>query len=132
MTSYIDVVAHRYIFKKQKPMIPLKLKLLLDTSPEVRELMRRQCPWCGKKFKSRHALLRHLSPNGYALHRRTRGCVFMYMQLLTRITNMYKILRFDIVFKAYSRTRKYYVRSVGHYFRTLEEAFEEWLRCTTS
>ena len=125
----IDILTHRYIFKKQKPKIPKKLMLILDRCPEVKLLMDKTCPWCGKKFSGRRGLLRHLDPNGNIMYRNINKCSLMYMQLLTHINNIYYEIRFDIDNKNKTNTTsKYYVRGINYYFTSLDEAVDAWFK----
>jgi len=127
VTSYTDLIIHRYIFRlRRKPKIPTLLKLILDKTTEAKLLMSRKCPWCAEDFKTIRKLQKHLCPNGYIIRKRISNCPFMYMQLLTNIMNTYNKLKYDIEYKGYNTNKQYYVRSLGQYFRTLEEAFEAW------
>jgi hypothetical protein len=127
VTSYIDIVIHRYLFRKNKPVIPPKLKLILSKTPEVQKLMNKECPWCGRKFKSRRNLSIHLKANGHNVSE----CSLMYMQLLNNIASTYNKVKYEVIRKRDIKSRPYYVKPLGTYFKTLEEAYEAWLRCTT-
>jgi hypothetical protein len=91
--------------------------ILMDT-PEIQLILKKECPFCHRKFKRKLALRNHLEL--YNGRRDTIAmCKLQFAQLLNNIENMYFKMRYLIT----PSNNRYYVKGCLGYFRTFEEAY---------
>jgi hypothetical protein len=91
----------------------------MDT-PEIQLILKKECPFCHKKFKRKLSLCLHLEHYGYMLGGLTT-CKLHFTQLLNNIEDTYFKMRYLIT----RSNNKYYVKGCLGYFRTLEEAYNK-------
>jgi Zinc finger, C2H2 type. len=87
---YLDTEIHNYIFRRRKPKLRRRLRSIIEKYSEVKVLRSRRCPWCGRVFKRKGNLVKHLSFNcSYYGKKEDYRCPLMYSQLLKDIASEY-------------------------------------------
>ena len=116
----INTMLVRYFLRrKNKPHIPPMLFKLVLRMPECVKLLNLECPWCGRKFRTRKQLRQHLIVHKYTTTE-LRSCVFHFNQLINYLTDMFYSIRNVIE----SKGGRYYVKGYNWYFKTLDDAME--------
>jgi len=115
----LSTIIQNYLVRgRMKPCIDHRLQTFLNDVPEVRELLRLRCPWCGRTFKSHKALAVHLRSKGAE---RRYPCPELFMMLVNSLTEEFYRISL-MVRKDY---RGYYiVHGIPEKFSSFEDAYE--------
>jgi len=115
----LSTIIQNYLVRgRMKPCIDRRLQTYLNDVPEVRELLRLRCPWCGRTFKSHKALAVHLRSKGVE---RKYSCPELFMMLVNSLTEEF----YKISLMIRKDPQGYYkVYGLQERFNSFEEAYE--------